>query len=42
MLQQVKVGDKVTFEAAEATSGYTVTTLDKAKLIYNSSLGLRR
>ena len=26
MLKQVKVGDKVTFEAEEAASGYTVTT----------------
>lgn len=31
MLKQVKVGDKVTFEAEEATSGYTVTKLEKAK-----------
>ncbi|MBR0785215.1 copper-binding protein [Bradyrhizobium iriomotense] len=31
MLKQVKVGDKVTFEAEEATSGYTVTKMDKAK-----------
>lgn len=31
MLKQVKVGDKVTFEAEEATSGYTVTRIQKAK-----------
>ena len=31
MLKQVKVGDKVTFEAEEAASGYTVTTMQKAK-----------
>ena len=31
MLKQVKVGDKVTFEAEEATSGYTVTKIQKAK-----------
>ena len=31
MLKQVKVGDKVTFEAEEAASGYTVTRMDKAK-----------
>ena len=31
LLKQVKVGDKVTFEAEEATSGYTVTKLQKAK-----------
>ena len=31
MLKQVKVGDKVTFEAEEAASGYTVTRIDKAK-----------
>ncbi len=31
MLKQVKVGDKVTFEAEEAASGYTVTKIDKAK-----------
>ncbi|WFU26363.1 copper-binding protein [Bradyrhizobium sp. CB1717] len=31
MLKQVKVGDKVTFEAEEATSGYTVTKMEKAK-----------
>jgi Cu/Ag efflux protein CusF len=31
MLKQVKVGDKVTFEAEEAASGYTVTKLQKAK-----------
>ncbi|QAU48934.1 RND transporter [Bradyrhizobium guangzhouense] len=31
MLKQVKVGDKVTFEAEEAASGYTVTRLQKAK-----------
>lgn len=31
MLKQVKVGDKVTFEAEEAAAGYTVTRIDKAK-----------
>lgn len=31
MLKQVKVGDKVTFEAEEASSGYTVTKIQKAK-----------
>lgn len=31
MLKEVKVGDKVTFEAEEAASGYTVTKLQKAK-----------
>ena len=31
MLQQVKVGDKVEFEAEEAASGYTVTKMQKAK-----------
>ncbi|MBP0115725.1 copper-binding protein [Bradyrhizobium vignae] len=31
MLKQVKVGDKVTFEAEEAPSGYTVTKMEKAK-----------
>lgn len=31
VLKQVKVGDKVTFEAEEAASGYTVTKLEKAK-----------
>jgi Cu/Ag efflux protein CusF len=31
LLKQVKVGDKVTFEAEEATAGYTVTRLEKAK-----------
>jgi len=31
MLKQVKVGDKVTFEAEEAASGYTVTSLQKSK-----------
>lgn len=31
VLKQVKVGDKVTFEAEEATSGYTVTRMEKAK-----------
>jgi len=31
MLKHVKVGDKVTFEAEEAASGYTVTKLEKAK-----------
>jgi len=31
MLKQFKVGDKVTFEAEEAASGYTVTKLQKSK-----------
>lgn len=31
MLKQVKVGDKVTFEADEAAAGYTVTKMEKAK-----------
>lgn len=31
MLKQVKVGDKVTFEAEESASGYTVTKLQKSK-----------
>jgi Cu/Ag efflux protein CusF len=31
MLKQVKVGDKVKFEAEEAESGYTVTKLQKSK-----------
>jgi Cu/Ag efflux protein CusF len=31
LLKLVKVGDKVTFEAEEATAGYTVTRLEKAK-----------
>ena len=31
MLKQVRVGDKVTFEAEEAASGYTVTKMQKAK-----------
>ena len=31
MLKQVKVGDKVTFKAEEAASGYTVTKMQKAK-----------
>ncbi|MEY9182485.1 Cu/Ag efflux protein CusF [Bradyrhizobium sp. USDA 326] len=31
MLKQVKVGDKITFEAEEAASGYTVTKMQKAK-----------
>ncbi|QOG20975.1 MULTISPECIES: copper-binding protein [Bradyrhizobium] len=31
MLKQVKVGDKVTFEAEEAAAGYTVTKMEKAK-----------
>jgi Cu/Ag efflux protein CusF len=31
MLKQVKVGDRVTFEAEEAASGYTVTKLQKSK-----------
>ncbi|MEY9123951.1 copper-binding protein [Bradyrhizobium yuanmingense] len=31
MLKQVKVGDKITFEAEEGSSGYTVTKMQKAK-----------
>ncbi|MGY8682198.1 copper-binding protein [Bradyrhizobium sp. UFLA05-153] len=31
VLRQVKVGDRVTFEAEEAASGYTVTKMQKAK-----------
>lgn len=31
MLKQVKVGDKITFEAEETVSGYTVTRMQKAK-----------
>ncbi|WGD50808.1 copper-binding protein [Bradyrhizobium sp. CB1650] len=31
VLKQVKVGDKVTFEAEEAAAGYTVTRMEKAK-----------
>lgn len=31
LLKQVKVGDKVTFEAEEAASGYTVTRIEKTK-----------
>jgi Cu/Ag efflux protein CusF len=31
MLEQLKVGDKVTFEAEEAASGYTVTKLQRGK-----------
>jgi len=31
MLKQVKVGDKVSFEAENADAGYTVTKLQKAK-----------
>ena len=31
MLKQVKVGDKVQFEAENADTGYTVTKLQKAK-----------
>jgi Cu(I)/Ag(I) efflux system periplasmic protein CusF len=31
MLKEVKVGDKVQFEAEEAASGYTVTRLQKGK-----------
>jgi len=31
MLKQVKVGDKVQFEAEEASSGYTVTKIQKSK-----------
>jgi len=31
MLKQVKVGDKVQFEAEQATAGITITQLQKAK-----------
>ena len=31
MLKQVKVGDKVRFEAERATAGITITTLQKTK-----------
>ena len=31
MLKQVKVGDKVSFEAENADAGYTVTKIQKAK-----------
>ena len=31
MLKELKVGDKVTFEAEEAASGYTVTKLQRSK-----------
>lgn len=31
MLKQVKVGDKVSFEAEEAATGYIVTKMQKAK-----------
>lgn len=31
MLREVKVGDKVTFEAEEVASGYTVTKMQKSK-----------
>lgn len=31
MLKQVKAGDKVTFEAEEAATGYIVTKMQKAK-----------
>ncbi|MCP3405734.1 copper-binding protein [Bradyrhizobium sp. CCGB01] len=31
LLKQVKVGDKVTFDAEEAATGYTVTKMEKAK-----------
>jgi Cu/Ag efflux protein CusF len=31
LLKQVKVGDKVTFEAEEAASGYLVTRMERAK-----------
>ena len=31
MLKQVKVGDKVRFEAENATAGYTVTKMEKQK-----------
>lgn len=32
MLKQVKVGDKVSFEAEEAAAGYTVTKMQRSKL----------
>ena len=31
MLKEVKVGDKVEFEAENGSSGYTVTKLQKSK-----------
>ena len=31
LLKQVKVGDRVTFDAEEAASGYTVTRMQRAK-----------
>lgn len=31
LLKQVKIGDKVTFEAEEAASGYTVTKMERAR-----------
>ena len=31
LLKQVKVGDKVKFEAQEGDGGYTITTIQKAK-----------
>ena len=31
LLKQVKVGDKVQFEAEEGATGYTVTSIQKAK-----------
>lgn len=31
LLKQVKVGDKVKFEAEEAGGGYTVTKLEKSR-----------
>ena len=31
MLRQVKVGDRVSFEAEEAASGYTVTKMQRSK-----------
>jgi Cu/Ag efflux protein CusF len=31
ILKQVKVGDKVSFEAEEAASGYTVTKMQRSK-----------
>jgi len=31
LLKQVKVGDKVKFEAREGDGGYTVTAIQKAK-----------
>ncbi|UPK34164.1 copper-binding protein [Bradyrhizobium sp. 186] len=31
VLTQVKVGDKVTFEAEETAAGYTLTKIEKAK-----------